>query len=459
MSKARFEITGQLKTLSPLHVGSGAFDVRETVKGREGEKPPEVALIVGDGDGAPFLPATTLKGLLRRLAEAHKKAFNADDLTALFGEIKDEGQGRMGALLMRGAQRVHPIPDVSLAPYTGDGTGPTLGQGVFVAARTRIDPASGTARDSNLFFQEMVAPGTIFALRCLVEVRGDQAAAMAQRRAEQILTLLRLLAEDAGHAVGKGQADGFGHLLLDPKSVRVARRSLERDGRFAATDATNLWHAAQAPSNEAVEHRLELTCEGPFCIIDGSYKPNRREASSTDKRERASTTPQIMAQRLSERLPLLLGSGLSGALRNRAHWLAVRTALREGTPWEEEEVPTDLAKLSSVQRLFGVTGFRGLLSIDRLTVSSAKPWQVTSVKLDRFSGAPVDNALFTTQAFIGVRLSLSLRLERRGNFPDESHETLLQALLDDIRRNGIDLGHGGNKGFGWFKVEGEINGQ
>lgn len=85
-----------------------------------------------------------------------------------------------------------------------------------------------------------------------------------------------------------------------------------------------------------------------------------------------------------------------------------------------------------VQRLFGESGYRGLLSINRLEVKTAEPWNVTSVKLDRFSGVPVDNALFTTATFLGVQVIVTLRLDEK---------------------RGIELGHGANKGVGWFRVE------
>lgn len=460
MSRARYEITGRLETLTPLHVGSGAFGQRATVAGRDGAPPPDVALIVRDADGAPYLPPTTLKGLLRRLAEG-PGGLGDTDRVALFGEIKDDGQGRMGALTVRGAPRLDPVPDVRHAPFTGAvADPPDLGPGVFIAARTRVDAETGTARDSNLFFQEMVAPGTLFAFRCLVEARGTDAAALAEERTRTVIALLHRLTEKGGHAVGKGQADGFGRLRLDPGSVRVARRVLDATGAFTPQAADALWDdrdTATAPAGTVAV--LELVCDGPFAVIDASRKAERKGVSD----EAAPAKPksaQLQAQRLAERLPLLLGSGLAGALRTRARWLAACDALRKG----EDPAAVDgdrtlsgkdgIEDLTPVQRLFGVTGFRGLLAVERLEVTEAEPWDVTSVKLDRFSGAPVDNALFTTATFVGVRLTVALRLDRRGGFPTKADAALFKTLMDDVRDRGIELGHGGNKGFGWFRYAG-----
>src|SRR5205823_4997521 len=155
-------------------------------------------------------------------------------------------------------------------------------------------------------------------------------------------------------------------------------------------------------------------------------------------------------------LPLVLGSSISGALRSRATWLAALDAHRRGDPMpaSNDRVvlhPRDIASLTSVERLFGVAGFRGLLQIDSILVHEAEPWCVTSVKLDRFSGAPIDNALFTTETFVGARLTVQLRLvSRGGTAPEDKDKKWFDALLADVGRNGLQLGHGRNKGFGWF---------
>lgn len=109
-----------------------------------------------------------------------------------------------------------------------------------------------------------------------------------------------------------------------------------------------------------------------------------------------------------------------------------------------------------------------LLHIKRCDVSEGEPFEITSVKLDRFTGGPVDNALFTTGAFTGVRLKLELALTRRRSFepergspparkpdfePTADDLDLFKLLCDDIEKNGLDLGSGSSKGFGWFVKE------
>jgi CRISPR/Cas system CSM-associated protein Csm3 (group 7 of RAMP superfamily) len=468
MSRVRYEFAGRLVTVSPLHVGSGEFRHVATVTGREGsDKRPEVARIVRDGCGRPYLPGTAIKGLLRRLAEEIDDADFATCREQLFGIIKtarDDGEptgrnlGRMGTLLCRGAEQVGPPPDTRDAPFadaepvTADDQ--KIGPGIFVAARTRIDPKTGTAKDSGLFFQEMVAPQTQFAFRCTLDLRGD-AAAGGERLASGLIRVLDRLTGDAGEAIGKGQADGLGRIRLD-RDLTVYRHVLDGEGRFTREDATALWTGRERGALDTEAEVLDLVCDGPFIVIDASHRPEPGETRDG--------APHLAAQRLAATMPLVLGSSVSGALRSRARWLAALDAHRSGdrTPVDGDRIVlrrSEIDSLTPVQRLFGVTGFRGLVEIDTIVAGEAEPWRITSVKLDRFSGAPVDNALFTTEAFVGVRLTLRLRLTSRGETaPRDEDRSLYGKLVADIRKNGLQLGHGGNKGFGWFSLAETANG-
>lgn len=419
MSKTRIDITGELEVVTPLHVGSGTFRSLPAAAQDQGECP-EVAEIVRDADGAPYLPPTTLKGLLRRLMEAMPD--QKEQMPRLLGEIKNDGQGRMGALLMRGARRLV-APNVQDAPYAEE-------RGIFVAARTRVDPQSGTAKDSALFFQEMAAAGSRFEFRASIETRhGD-----ADELAGALVAVLDRLTVTDGQAIGKGQADGFGRVRLDADTVRITRHVLASSGRLEVSDATALWRDRVPTPAASPAVRLTLRCDGPFAVIDASRKSKRGERKDDDK------IPQLAAQRLTERLPLLLGSSVSGALRARAGWLAALAIYRKAGP-QEGNNPLD--------GLFGTTGRRGRLMIERLEVAEAEPWTVTSVKLDRFSGAPIDNALFSTATFTDVNVEMDLRLDARAS---DAEQTLFDYLITDITDNGLQLGHGGNKGFGWFTV-------
>jgi CRISPR/Cas system CSM-associated protein Csm3 (group 7 of RAMP superfamily) len=448
MFRTRYEIAGELTALSPLHIGTGTERTVTGVIGKPGDDPPGVAAIVRDCRGRPFPPGTTLKGLLRRTGEVHLA--NAARVEALFGAIRDEeGGGTMGALLVRGAAEIAPgnadgMPYAESASQAGAGD---LGPGVFVAARTRVDRHAGTAADNTLHFAEMAAPGARFALRLLLDP-GSADRNEAEALLQDLVRALSLLCLPEGAAIGRGQADGQGRVQLIPNTVTVTRLFVTRGGTLGRENATRIWQNRGRVTTPTAPSRvnLTLTCAGPFGVIDSSYRPQRDQDGDP-------VGPQLKSQTGVGR-PLLLGSSLTGALRTRAAWLEARRLHRAGrsiSSGRDCDNWRTVDQLSSVERLFGVTGLRGLVQVKKLEVVRGERASFTSVKLDRFSGAPIDNALFQTELFIGTTIQVTVALaERPRVMMAETDRQLFDRLIEDVIANGIVLGHGGSKGFGWF---------
>lgn len=493
MSRASFEFRGCLTVLTPLHVGSGDFATIAGISGKDGSNiRPEVATVARDALGRPYLPATSIKGMLRGLAE---EVFPQADIDRLFGALKadvpsagGDGRGRtqpsMGAVQCRGASLARSADARDVMPYVASSRRAAeiavvegreeraVAPGCFIAARTSIDADAGTAKDTGLHFREMVAPNSSFDFRIHVECFGPGAEARAETEARNLARILRLVASKQGRPLGGGRADGDGRVRLDPDTVEVVRRALDQNGDFVSKPVGELWKTAKAAeANTAPEaHRdvIRLVCHGPFLIVDASTKA-KREAPVDDQRRKA---VHLRPQRSGPDVPLILGSSLSGALRARAQWLEAlmheagelkRKSFVAGIdPDSRRPIIRTAAdaetNLAPVDRLFGVTGFRGLLTIEDLEVTGVDGrTELTSVKLDRFSGAPIDGALFTTEAFVGVRLSFALRLAPRrsdaGSVTVADAGLLFERLMQDIGENGLQLGAGASKGFGWFEKE------
>ncbi|WP_394706345.1 RAMP superfamily CRISPR-associated protein [Breoghania sp.] len=461
-----YEINATVRIRSPLHVGSGSWRHVAAVKGKNGSSSggntaPDVASIQRDAAGLPYVPGATWKGLFRRLGES---LFNAPGSTAssaeverLFGTISSRDEGQMGLAIFRGSSMSKP-GDASQMPYADKddvGYGPSLlGKGVFVSARTRIDPATGTAADAKLYFQEMVAAGAEFPLTIILDFRNNDG--RASQVLEDMVHILSQLVSGAP-AIGKGTKNAFGELSIVPKSVKLTKRTLGQNLKINEDDVTYVWtnRTERKPPEPVWQETFRMVCEGPFIVLDSSR--TSKEKQSPDDRK-----PQLQAQRVSKNLPLLLGSGISGALRAQTCWLEALKQHRKGTdqlvddPDHVVRSSDDIGDLTPVQRLFGVTGFKGLLSLEAIEVAQATPWDVTSVKLDRFSGAPIDNALFTSATFVGTRLSFRLSMAARpGLTPNADDIALAKDLSEQIKTEGLMLGHGTNKGFGWFEQQGD----
>jgi CRISPR-associated protein (TIGR03986 family) len=434
----RIEIGATLSVTTPLHVGTGRRFKDALIKARPEdakfslEEQPYSAEIAADGMGRPYLPGSGLKGALRALLEA---ALGRGEGVAdpLFGSVDDEDGGRMGPLIVYGA-RFEKAPTNSLRPHAR-----SKGDGKAASARTAIDPRRGTADRHKLFHADEVIPGTTFRFEALY------LPAYAGAEAWEQLKALLFLFREHGLTAGRGTRAGHGRLKVEGAIVAL-RRELKGNGDLGKSAVPELAHdrlkQALGPRygdlrpGVGKSYSLTLSCDGPFFVNDWSWEPDNDQK---DEKE-----PQLKALRESDAKPILPGPSLLGAMRARARWLAELAALREDaeSPFRPENV---------VDRLFGTRDGRGLLGIDVLSAGpTAARRKMTSVRLDRFSGGPMDGALFAVDSFVSPTFTLTLHLDRRA---DEALEIALASLLEDLARNGLRLGHGGNRGFGWFDVE------
>jgi CRISPR/Cas system CSM-associated protein Csm3 (group 7 of RAMP superfamily) len=409
----RIEIAGELEVLTPLHVGSGDHEPDEALGKGGNELPPATARLQIDARGFPFIPGSSLKGALRALLAGR----NAADVAALLGPEPGEGDRTMGSLLLFGAPLAF-APKSSLLPLYDKKQAKR--RGAAISARTAIDKGRGTADRNKLFHAEEVAPGARFRFRArFVEPREA-----AQARA-QLADLLATLRSERGVALGRGRGDGAGRVRL--KDVTITRRRVDpaKDGFAAAGEDRDLLRGGTIPpAGEA--HRLRLTCDGPFFVNDWSYE------RTPDKKDE----PHLKFMKAAGGAPALPATSLMGALRSRAAWLAARDNLRAG----------------DIETLFGSADRAGRLTVEAIDCThrgvEARP---TSVRIDRFSGAPMEGALFEAQCVFDPAFEAHLRFA-----PPEGHGAAGRALLDkliaDVTDGGLRLGHAGNRGFGWFTV-------
>jgi hypothetical protein len=81
-----------------------------------------------------------------------------------------------------------------------------------------------------------------------------------------------------------------------------------------------------------------------------------------------------------------------------------------------------------------------------------------SVRIDRLSGGPVDNALFGTEGRFGTAYVVELvTVDRKAGRADAADaDAAFRTYLNELTHEvwgGLMLGHATNRGYGWFKVE------
>ncbi len=433
----QLEFTLALDVLSPLHIGTGENDkLKDLRQGKDWNTSSEsqesdVALIARDNEGNPCIPSASLKGCLRNLV-----ADKENSCQVLFGSIADhknsdqDKTGQAGALFLRLArfnENGLKLEKNALSLYDPE-------KHSFIRTRTRIDGNTGTAKDKALFNQEFVPQGFRFKL-CVVF---DGSLKDAEKH---LIPLLGRMAADTGFSVGKNSKQGSGRLRLIAGETTVTHRTL-------SSKKTLGWNIKpETPDNQIAENLL-LTCEGPYISLDPT-----REGKKGDTED--SANKGVVDQ---DNKPILLPSTLIGALRARLSWLAQTTDAATEPDNPEHVLPDGGSPdtLSPAQRLFGVTGWKSLVRIDKIHCTKAGVEDdITSVSLDPFTAGPLEGALFTTTVNIDVQFSVKLSLARRATFgaDNEKDQACFDALLKDIKENGLMLGHGTTKGFGWFTVD------
>ena len=185
----RYRITGMLKTMSPLHIGSGRPCEKDRIKKRvrpnneKAEVIPEVSAIMKDASGKPFLPGSALKGVLRHWLLHVLEAVDEElATTKKYEEIEEKNSQEQqiemlrndkfsllevvfGTPLHEGKVEIWdaqcklnelPAPDKLLhwdPKYL-----------TYVDTSVAINPETGTAIERLLYYAEVVPPGVEFEL-------------------------------------------------------------------------------------------------------------------------------------------------------------------------------------------------------------------------------------------------------------------------------------------------------
>ena len=463
MFENRLSIEVVVKTLTPLHIGSVTTIPKTYIDKTGKECVSEVAEITRDYKAHPYLPGTTIKGALLSLVESQESA------DSLFGcvEQSDDQPALMAACYFSNAYIIeNTIPEKSAhqLPYYDDK------RVTATISRNAIDRDTGVAEDQHLFHLQVVPPDVGFTMKLTLFLQQDEA--QNQRHRDLLFSLLRKLADENGVAIGRNQSAGYGRIQADLASLRVIEKTINSNGELCESECSpnirSLVEQTTPPKQPSSRYSLHLQCDGPFIVASGDHpRPHKRNPDDPQ-------TAQITPLRFDAHQVWLPGTSLLGVLRSECALLSQHQLLRgESDEFAARDdrniiyrpdanpakgVAVRVSDLSPIEILFGVTGWRGLLCVEHIRLLNEPEFiDLTSVKIDRFSGAPIDHGLFMTKAALDPEFAVTLSIEHRNYQNQEQiHDQVTQLfhnLIDRIVDKGITLGHGGNKGFGWFTVK------
>ncbi|WP_295429880.1 RAMP superfamily CRISPR-associated protein [uncultured Thiodictyon sp.] len=425
-------VTGVLQTRGPLRIGSG-FDEpagpgaadRDGVSGL-------VTAVCRDGAGAPYLPASTLRGFLRRRGPSDPAGAER-----LFGSARrarqpglpldQESLGRAGAL------RVYDARCDTAEPLVLD-----------TETRIAIDPITRSARDRHLFTQQLVPKGTAF--RCRFELERIDTAEL-----DAFLAALGAFDGGAANGLGAGRARLHGRLCWTPEGLRVRTLSRADHLHWLCTDQENYQEQVlpmpgpdqdatpvSGPVGAALRLSLRIYPRSPLLVSNPPRKTGER--------------PAVRSFRVVGGAVQVPAASLKGLLRAQARRILM-TMLADRHPRAPERQRRQVAE-GLTGEVFGSTRAMAGLFVDEARGAFDQDRDChpqTFNAIDRFTGGVADQRLYQVLAVRPRRLDWQVLVQPR-LLAQPWALGLLCHLLRDALEGDLALGWGRARGFGVLRV-------
>lgn len=432
-----------IEAKTPLAVGSGNKDIITD------------ALVAKDVNGMPYIPATSIAGVLRSMMG--KEADSFFGFQAANGGKGSEIIFTEAKILSSTSQvidglNIEAVNDALLEKYVE----------LPIRQHVRID-SNGVAVDHGKFDEQIVFKGSRFCFE--IEMVSD-----GTNYGQFQTTLSRL--SDSSFRIGGGTRCGFGEIEIIELRTKYLDLTKETDLKLYLDKSSNLsvawsgWDDSTKPashtdSNQWISYKLELSPEDCFLFSSGF---GDEDTDMTPVKARQVNWENNRGQ-LSDMRILIPATSVKGALAHRVayHWNRLN----------EYFIGDDRAKVGkdneAVKALFGSEGekednemtnqVRGNLLFSDIiqALDSHQEKILNHVKIDRFTGGAIDGALFNEKTIYGKNESFEFTiLANKVALATTNAETrmivqeALEAALMDICKGLLPLGGGVNRGNGVF---------
>ena len=415
-------LKGKLVLCSPLLIGSGVQ--------REGSDVD--TQILRDKNGRPFIPGTSVAGVLRA-AFSQEKAF--PEMEALFfgGKVK---------ALDADVQSAVDIDDIEFGK-----TEIVQRDGVC------IDDVRGVAADKKKYDYELVERGAKGEFRAEITLRGYHKEILGDGLPAAVHRLAKGVA--AGFRLGAMTAKGFG---------RVQVEGLVMD-RYDFGNPADAFAWLSEPRGKAVDHEDEVKTEASdrpltesnlmidadFALV-GSLLVKDADVPDGKKTDDGSAIHAVMKK--SRNAYMIPGPSVKGALRHHAGHILKSLGFQAPKNFLNGLMGLDDEALKAASKRKDEKTLRqSRFFVDEVYIApdAAKPFVQTRNRIDRFTGGTIGGALFTTEAIWGKGgKPVHIHFEIRG--AEAADVGLAMLLLKDLSLGRVPLG--GEKSIGRGILEG-----
>lgn len=422
---------------TPIAIGSGQKDIMTD------------ALVARDVNGLPYLPASTIAGVVRNLLDVEKKSTlwgyqlgkdgRGSEIAFTEGKILDSNGKVVDGLRARNIKEDSLLKEYASLP---------------IRQHVRIGH-NGVTEDHGKFDEQVVFAGTRFCFE--VEIVADESNVNAM---DDII--------DTVHAntfrLGGGTRSGFGrfHVVAAQHRVLDLREKEELDLYLSKTsdlDNEAWWENkdkadAKSEEPESINYILRLTPRD-FIFFGSGFGDNDGDADMTTVKERRVEWTEDGHGQMTEDLVLIPASSVKGALRHR---VVFHYNKKKGI-WAKPDMGADklkeLSQPEAVEELFGYEHDgdtrQGHVYFSDIIQGKAVSKLLNHVSIDRFTGGTIDGALFTEQVdYLPKGTSYEMTISIDHAFEDEDLKYAFERALDDICDGLLPLGGGVNRGNGIF---------
>lgn len=421
---------------TPLAVGSGEKDFLTD------------ATVALDVNGLPYIPATSIAGVIRHALEQDGK--DVDDILGF--QEKDKGKGsrvifsEARILDSKGCVR-DGLFDVSAE------NDPLLNEyfNLPIRQHVRINE-KGTHAVGGKFDNQVVFAGTRFCFEMEFVLKDNEGNDIC----EAVKNILRRdtfrLGSGTRNGLGKVKVVSFKEKSLDLQKASELQAYVSKS---SCLSDESFWKDIESKSMELAKAngtRYELRITPRDFFLFGSGYPD------TDSDMNAVTESKVVWNKegteghIEEQQTLIPATSVKGAL---SHRVAFHYNKKKGF-----YAGDDRAKVGNeneaVKRLFGYEEEklqqRGILIFFDIIKESLEGKILNHVAIDRFTGGAIDGALFTERPLYGKDITEPYHFEILVAEPinDEDIEYALEQALNDVRNGMLPLGGGVNRGNGIF---------
>lgn len=395
MLKGKIIFSGKIELLSPALIGSGESESTDLD-------------VIKDRDGIPYIPATSLVGVLRHSIKPSPE--NIKNLEKFWGLARENQRGRQSSIFFSDLLP-ESIPSVSIR----DGV--------------KIDNKTGTAEEKGKFDYELIERGSKFNLFFEINLTGED----DQFKKSVASTIVKLL-RDEKIRIGAKTNSGLGKITLKEANFYEFDFTKSDDvvKWFTYTSKGTLPKPTEFSYPPIELTQREFTVEASFVLktslIVREYNIDPNSPDTTHIK--------------SAQVPVLPGTSFKGALRARA----------------ERILNTLGINTSLIDELFGFVDTKsGKAQKGRITVEESLiegyPEEIqTRIKIDRFTGGTIEGALVETKPLFSTKAPKEFNLKVKVTDYKDHEVGLILLLLKDLWTG--DLPIGGEKSIGRGVLEG-----